>query len=86
MTSCTPNRGIRIEPELLSGARSHPELADASISTLVRIGLALLADLEDLGVPVASLRCRYGDRSHARLTGYSRPALTPAQLQQRGSQ
>jgi len=64
----TQTRGIRIEDELVEAARKRDGLADASISTLVRVGLAVLADLDGLGVPVGSLRGVYGDRSHATRT------------------
>lgn len=76
----TPTRTVRIEPELEAAARSHPGLADVSPSCLVRVALRVLGDLDDLGIPIASLRGLYGDRSHRRLTAYTRPALNNDEL------
>lgn len=71
--ACTPTRRVRVEPELLMLARLHPGLADASPSTLIRIGLARLAGL-DLSIP--ELRSLYGDRSHAPKTSRAKQALS----------
>ena len=75
----TPTRTVRIQPELEADARSHPGLADVSPSCLVRVALRVLGDLDDLGIPIASLRGLYGDRS-SRLTAYTRPALNSDEL------
>ena len=81
--ACTRFRGVRVDDALIESARARDGLADASVSTLIRVGLAALADL---GAPVDDLITRYGDRSHRRLTGYARPQLSDDDMRARGSQ
>ena len=43
--ACTRFRGVRVDDALIESARARDGLADASVSTLIRVGLAALADL-----------------------------------------
>jgi hypothetical protein len=61
----TPSHTVRIDPELEAAARKHDGLAGASISTVIRVGLGVLADLGNPDLSIADLITRYRDRSHA---------------------
>lgn len=59
----TPIMKARVEGSLESAARAaDPALTDASMSTLVRVALAVLADLRDSTGMIGRLVGEYGDR------------------------
>lgn len=58
----TPVRPVRIEDDLVAEARAaSPDLADASLTTLVRVALAVLAG-RAVVEGVGKLVSQYGDR------------------------
>ena len=78
--ACTRFRGVRVDDALIESARARDGLADASVSTVIRVGLAALGNPDQ---SIADLIARYRDRSHARRSPYTRPELTGDDMRSR---